>query len=51
MASIWGGDSPSVAWGDNSWQSNTVSISLTAIDSVKSNSLFNTRLTWLIKLV
>jgi len=29
MASIWGGDSPSVAWGQNSWQSNTVTISLT----------------------
>ena len=29
MASIWGGDSPSVAWGYNSWQSNTVTITLT----------------------
>ncbi len=30
MASVWGGDSPSVAWGYNSWQSNTVTQSLTA---------------------
>jgi len=30
MASIWGGDDPSVAWGQNSWQSNTVTQSLTA---------------------
>ena len=30
MASIWGGDSPSVAWGYNSWESNTVTQSLTA---------------------
>ena len=30
MASIWGGDSPSVAWGQNTWQSNTVTQSLTA---------------------
>ena len=29
MASIWGGDDPSVAWGQNSWQSNTVTQSLT----------------------
>ena len=30
MASIWGGDDPSVAWGQNTWQSNTVTQSLTA---------------------
>ena len=30
MASIWGGDNPSVAWGYNSWQSNTVTQLLTA---------------------
>ena len=30
MASVWGGDSPSVAWGYNSWESNTVTQSLTA---------------------
>ena len=30
MASIWGGDSPSVGWGQNTWQSNTVTQSLTA---------------------
>ena len=29
MASIWGGDNPSVPWGVNTWQSNTVSVSLT----------------------
>ena len=29
MASIWGGDSPSVGWGQNTWQSNTVTISVT----------------------
>ena len=29
MASIWGGDDPSVAWGQNTWQSNTVTQSLT----------------------
>tara|TARA_B100000214_G_scaffold172488_1_gene124039 strand:- start:7717 stop:8787 length:1071 start_codon:yes stop_codon:yes gene_type:complete len=28
MASIWGGDSPSVAWGVNSWQSNTFPLSI-----------------------
>ena len=28
MASIWGGDSPSVAWGDNSWQSIQFSLSI-----------------------
>tara|TARA_R100001086_G_scaffold216708_2_gene132963 strand:+ start:412 stop:1431 length:1020 start_codon:yes stop_codon:yes gene_type:complete len=45
MASIWGGDSPSVAWGENSWQSNTVTISLTApsasTSSVGSITAFN----------
>ena len=30
MASVWGGDDPSVAWGYNSWESNTVTQSLTA---------------------
>ena len=29
MASVWGGDDPSVAWGQNSWQSNTITQSLT----------------------
>ena len=37
MASIWGGDSPSVAWGYNSWESNTVTISLTAPSSLTSS--------------
>ena len=36
MASIWGGDSPSVAWGENSWQSNTVTISLTGLSATSS---------------
>jgi len=31
MASIWGGDSPSVPWGVNTWQSNTVTVSLTGL--------------------
>ena len=30
MASVWGGDDPSVAWGYNSCESNTVTQSLTA---------------------
>ena len=30
MASVWGGDSPSVAWGQNAWASNTITQSLTA---------------------
>ena len=29
MASIWGGDDPLVAWGQNSWESNTLTITLT----------------------
>ena len=37
MASVWGGDSPSVAWGYNSWQSNTVAISLTAPSGLTSS--------------
>tara|TARA_R110002051_G_scaffold138489_1_gene211249 strand:+ start:1535 stop:2491 length:957 start_codon:yes stop_codon:yes gene_type:complete len=37
MASIWGGDSPSVAWGRNSWASNTVTISLTAPTNLTSS--------------
>jgi len=31
MASIWGGDSPSVAWNVNSWESNTFSLSITGL--------------------
>jgi glycine cleavage system H lipoate-binding protein len=31
MASIWGGDNPSVAWNENSWQSNTITVSLTGL--------------------
>ena len=30
MASVWGGDSPLVAWGQNAWESNTITASLTA---------------------
>ena len=37
MASVWGGDSPSVAWGHNSWQSNTVTIALTAPSGLTSS--------------
>ena len=38
MASIWGGDSPSVAWGENSWQSNVTTVSLTGVQSTSSTS-------------
>ena len=44
MASVWGGDSPSVAWGYNSWESNTVTQSLTGqslTGSVGSLNAFN----------
>ena len=33
MASIWGGDSPSVAWGYNAWASNTISETLTGVSA------------------
>ena len=36
MASIWGGDSPSVAWNENSWASNTVTITLTGVSATSS---------------
>jgi hypothetical protein len=36
MASIWGGDNPSVAWNENSWQSNTLTVSLTGLQSTSS---------------
>ena len=36
MASIWGGNSPSVAWGENSWQSNVATISLTGLSTTSS---------------
>jgi len=36
MASVWGGDSPSVAWGQNAWASNTVTISLTGVSATSS---------------
>ena len=36
MASIWGGDNPSVAWNQNSWQSNTLTVSLTGVQSTTS---------------
>ena len=36
MASIWGGDSPSVAWGQNAWQSNTITASLTGLSVTSS---------------
>ena len=29
MASVWGGDDPSVAWGQNSWQSNILTQAVT----------------------
>ena len=33
MASIWGGDDPSVAWNENSWASNVTTISLTGLSA------------------
>ena len=33
MASVWGGDSPSVAWGHNAWASNTITYSLTGLSA------------------
>ncbi len=33
MASIWGGDNPSVAWNQNSWASNTLTVSLTGLST------------------
>ena len=33
MASIWGGDDPSVAWGYNAWASNTISETLTGLSA------------------
>ena len=34
--SVWGGDSPLVAWGANSWQSNIVTVSLTGFSVTSS---------------
>ncbi len=34
--SIWGGDNPSVAWNENSWQSNTLTIQLTGVSATTS---------------
>ena len=34
--SIWGGDSPSVAWNRNTWQSNTVVVGLTGVTATTS---------------
>lgn len=36
MSSVWGGDSPSVAWGHNSWQSNTVTQVPTGVSATSS---------------
>ena len=36
MSSVWGGDSPSVAWGVNSWQSNTATITPTGVSATSS---------------
>jgi len=36
MASVWGGDSPSVAWNENSWASNTLTITLTGVSATSS---------------
>ena len=34
--SIWGGDDPSVAWNENSWQSNVATIQLTGVSATAS---------------
>ena len=34
--SIWGGDNPSVAWNQNSWQSNTLIVELTGVSATTS---------------
>jgi len=34
--SIWGGDDPSVAWNENSWQSNLATVSLTGVSATTS---------------
>ena len=34
--SIWGGDNPSVAWNENSWQSNTLTIEVTGVSATSS---------------
>ncbi len=51
--SIWGGDNPSVAWNENSWQSNILTVELTGVSattSLGSSKEFNEtgwgRLTW-----
>ena len=36
MASISGGDNPSVAWNENSWASNTITVSLTGVSTTSS---------------
>ena len=38
MASVWGGDSPSVAWGDNSWQSTNFPLDITAPSTLTSST-------------
>jgi hypothetical protein len=37
MASVWGGDSPSVAWGVNSWAANTFPLDITAPSTLTSS--------------
>ena len=34
--SIWGGDDPSVAWDENSWQSNVLTVELTGVSATTS---------------
>ena len=36
MASVWGGDSPSVGWGVNSWAANTFPLDITAPSTLRS---------------
>jgi len=48
MASVWGGDDPSVAWGQNSWQSNTVIPTITGLGLTASlgTAVGNTNVGW-----
>ena len=48
MASVWGGDDPAVAWGQNAWQSNTITQSVTGFGLTASlgTLIGNTNVGW-----
>ena len=48
MASVWGGDDPSVAWGQNSWESNTITQAVTGYGLTASlgTAIGNTNVGW-----